>query len=209
MRLIKYTHACVRLERDSRRLLIDPGVFSEPEAYEGVSAILVTHEHADHVNFELLPSIFQANPELKIYASGAVTAQLTALGDAAVTVSVGDSFEAAGFSVQAVGGEHAEIYEGLPGVPNIGYIVDGEIYHPGDALFVPAVAVPTLLVPANAPWLKLAEMLDFMRAVAPQRAFPIHDGALNELGWQMVDGWAQAKGQTEYARIPIGSAVEI
>src|SRR5262245_29071743 len=132
MRLIKYTHACVRLERDGQKLLIDPGVFSEREAYEGVSAILITHEHFDHVNVELLPSILEANPELKIYASGAVAGQLTALGEAVVTVSVGDTFTAEGFAIQAVGGEHAEIYDGLPGISNLGYIVDGEIYHPGD-----------------------------------------------------------------------------
>jgi L-ascorbate metabolism protein UlaG (beta-lactamase superfamily) len=209
MRLIKYSHACVRLEQDGRALLIDPGVYSEREAYEGVSAVLITHEHFDHVNVELLPSIVEGNPDLKIYTSGAVAAQLPALGDAVVTVSVADTFTAAGFHVDVVGGQHAEIYEGLPGCANLGYIVDGEIYHPGDSLFVPSVAVPTLLVPVYGPWLKIAEMLDFLRAVAPRRAFPIHDGPLNELGQQSADGWAAAKGQTEYARIPVGAAVEL
>jgi L-ascorbate metabolism protein UlaG (beta-lactamase superfamily) len=209
MRLIKYTHACVRLERDGRSLLLDPGVYCEHEAYQGVSAVLVTHEHADHVNVDLLPSVLDQNPGLKIYTSGAVASHLAALGEAVVTVAVGDSFTAEGFRVDVVGGTHAEIYEGLPGCANLGYIVDGEIYHPGDALHVPTVAVSTLLVPASAPWLKLAEALDFVRAVAPARAFPIHDAMLSEIGLQNVDNGLRMKGQTDYDRIPIGSAVEL
>lgn len=209
MRLIKYTHACVRLEQDGRTLLIDPGTYSEREAYQGVSSVLITHEHFDHVNVELLPTILAENPALKIYTTGAVAAQLTALGDAVVTVGVGDELTVEGFHIEVVGGSHAEIYEGLPGCANVGYIVDGEIYHPGDSLFVPAVAVPTLLVPVSAPWLKLAEMLDFLRAVAPQRAFPIHDAMLSEIGQAGVDNWARMKGQTDYARIPIGAGVEL
>src|SRR5690606_8687004 len=123
--------------------------------------------------------IVEQNPALKIYAASAVAAQLAALGDAVVTVSVGQTFTAAGFTVQAVGGEHAEIYEGKPGIANLGYIVDGAVYHPGDALFVPPVSVPTLLLPVSGPWLKTAESLDFVRAIQPQRAIPIHDALLS------------------------------
>ena len=209
MRLTKYTHACVRLERDGEAVVIDPGVVSEAEAYQGVSAVLVTHEHADHVNLELLPRVVEQNPGLTVYAVAAVADQLSVLGDAVVTVSVGDEFSVAGFTVSAVGGEHAEIYEGLPGVANVGYIVDGEVYHPGDALFVPPTPVPTLLLPVAGPWLKTAEMLDFARAVAPQRAFPIHDALLNEIGLALIDGWANRKAQTSYERIPVGSSVEL
>jgi L-ascorbate metabolism protein UlaG (beta-lactamase superfamily) len=209
MRLIKYTHACVRLQQDGRDLLIDPGVFSERAAYDGVSSVLVTHEHFDHVNVELLPAILADNPDLKIYTIAPVAAQLSALGDAVVTVTVGDTFTADGFSVEVVGGKHAEIYEGLPGIANVGYIVDGAVYHPGDACHVPSTPVSTLLLPTSGPWLKLAEMLDFVRAVAPQRAFSIHDALLSELGQQIVDNWVRAKGQTDYARIPIGGSVDL
>lgn len=209
MRLTKYTHACVRLEHDGRALVIDPGIFSERAAYDGASAVLITHEHADHVNIELLPSVLEQNPALRVYAPQSVTDQLGALGEAAVPVGVGEMFDAGGFAVQAVGGEHAEIYEGLPGVANLGYIVDGELYHPGDALWVPPGPVPNLLVPVSGPWLKTAEMLDFLRAVAPARAFPIHDALLSEAGLGLVDSWAQRKGQTHYERIPVGSSVEI
>ena len=209
MRLIKYTHAAVRLEQDGRTLLFDPGVFTEDEAYDGVSHILVTHEHADHVSAEKLAAQLGRNPALEVYTSAAVAQQLgDALSPAVRTVEVGDRFTVNGFGVEAVGGQHAEIYEGLPGCSNIGFIVDG-VYHPGDALLVPTAEVTTLLVPTAAPWLKLAEGLDFVRAVKPQRAFSIHDAMLSRIGEAGVDNWMKMKGGTEYARIPVGSSVEV
>ena len=209
MRLTRFTHACVRIERAGQALVIDPGTFSEREAYDGVSAVLVTHEHFDHVDVDLLPSVLEQNPGLTVYAPAPVASRLSALGEAVVTVAVGDTLTVADFSVQAVGGEHAEIYQGLPGCANLGYIVDGTVYHPGDALFVPPDPVPTLLLPVSGPWLKTAEMLDFVRAVRPQRAFPIHDALLSEIGMQIVDNWANRMSQTAYERIPVGSSVEI
>src|SRR5215216_3864717 len=49
-RVIKYTHACVRIEHAGGVLVVDPGVWSEPEALDGCTAVLLTHEHADHVD---------------------------------------------------------------------------------------------------------------------------------------------------------------
>jgi L-ascorbate metabolism protein UlaG (beta-lactamase superfamily) len=214
MQLIKYTHACVRLESDGRALVVDPGVWSEARALDGVSDVLITHEHFDHLDTDRLVAALAVNPSLKVYAHAAVAAQLKKLGDAVVTVAVGDEFTAAGLAVRAVGGDHAEIYEGLPGCANIGFVIDdksidGTLYHPGDALFVPDAQVDTLLVPTCAPWLKLAEALSFVRAVAPRRAYSIHDAMLSRTGEQIVDRWLTLKGNTEYARIPVGESVPL
>jgi len=207
VRLTKFTHACVRLEADGRALVIDPGEFSEEAALDGVRTVLVTHEHFDHIDYGWLTRVAQADPEFRIYGPAPVTAQLTSLGEAAVTVSTGDTFTAGGFAVQAVGGDHAEIYEGLPGCPNLGYVIDDTVYHPGDALFVPDARIDTLLVPATAPWLKLAEALDFVRAVKPRRAFPIHDAMLSTIGQKSVEGWMSAKANTDYAWLSPGDSV--
>jgi L-ascorbate metabolism protein UlaG (beta-lactamase superfamily) len=210
MQLIKFTHACVRLHDGDRTLLIDPGIWSEPEVFEGVTDVLITHEHYDHVDAERLAE----HQDLRVFAPDPIADKLRLrMGHAVTTVAVGDTFTAAGYGVQVVGGEHAEIYEGLPGCANVGYLVStpgGIVYHPGDSLFVPGAAVDTLLVPAAAPWLKLAEAIDFVRAVAPKRAFPIHDRMLSsDVGFAGFDGWMEAKGQTEYARIPVGTGVDL
>jgi L-ascorbate metabolism protein UlaG (beta-lactamase superfamily) len=104
--------------------------------------------------------------------------------------------------------EHAEIYEGLPGCANVGFFLGG-VYHPGDALHVPEVEVETLLVPVSAPWLKLAEVLDFVRAVGPARAFPIHDALFNDVGNAGADRWLDMKAQTDYRRLTPSESVDL
>ncbi|MEK8105849.1 MBL fold metallo-hydrolase [Micromonospora sp. M12] len=50
MRITRFTHACLRVEHDGGVLVIDPGTWSEPRALVGADAVLVTHEHTDHVD---------------------------------------------------------------------------------------------------------------------------------------------------------------
>lgn len=209
MRLTKFTHACVRIEDGANTLVIDPGVFSEPESLAGADAVLVTHAHPDHLDVDKLSAAVRADPGLRIFTHADVVGELDA---AATAVAPGDSFEAAGFRVRAVGGRHAEVYEGFPDCANVGFIVDtpsGALYHPGDSLHLPDTPVDTLLLPAAAPWLKLAEALDFARAVAPRRIHPVHDAYLSELGWGIVDSWFDEESRAGYHRIPIGGFVEL
>jgi L-ascorbate metabolism protein UlaG (beta-lactamase superfamily) len=207
--LTKFGHACVRLEKDGQVIVIDPGTFSESESLQDAVAVLITHEHADHVDPELLVAAQTGNPALVVHTNSDVVAQLAQKGVTAQPVAPGNTFSVAGFDIRVVGGEHAEIYDGLPGCANVGFIVDGAAYHPGDSLFVPDGDIDTLLVPVSAPWLKLREAIEFVRAVAPRRAHPIHDAMLSEIGVNNVDTWIGAKGGSDYSRIPSGESVEL
>jgi len=205
MRLTKFGHACVRLEHDGRVLVIDPGTLSGPGSLSGATAVLITHEHDDHIDIDELNAARSGNPALAVYTHPDLAASL---GAGVTAVSAGDTFTAAGFTVHAVGGEHAEIIDGLPGCANIGFVVDG-VYHPGDSLFVPAEAVDTLLVPVSGPWLKLGEAVEFVRAVKPRRALPIHDAQLSDVGMESVDWWLGTRGGADYARVPLGASTEL
>jgi len=210
MRITKHSHACVRLDDGDRRLLIDPGVWSGgPGVLENVDDILITHEHADHVDVEALTSYAASHSSLRVHAPAPVAEMLSALGDVVVTVAPGDTVIAGGFEVAVVGGLHAEIYDGLPGCVNVGYVVDGSVYHPGDALFVPEQEITTLLLPVSGPWLKLSEAIDFVRAVAPARAFPIHDALFSPEGLGLADRWMGMKSETDYSRVPAGESVDV
>jgi L-ascorbate metabolism protein UlaG (beta-lactamase superfamily) len=180
MNITKYTHACVRLEDAGRVLVIDPGEWSESTAINGADAVLVTHEHADHVDIERL-----AETGLPVFAP--VGADLDGLD--VTRVAPDQRFEAAGFAVRAVGGRHAFIYGGEPACANLGYVVDDRIYHPGDSVFVPDQAIETLFVPAQGSWLKLVEAIDFVKAIQPSRTIPIHDAGLSERGLASVSAW--------------------
>jgi len=207
MRLTKHGHACVRLDAEGGTLVIDPGTYSPDVDLAGVSDVLVTHEHPDHVDPDLVVPAARAGT--RVHAPADVVAWLSSdHGVDAHTVAPGDTFDVVGLAVHVVGGEHAEVYDGLPGCANVGYVVRG-VYHPGDALHVPELAVETLLLPVSAPWLKLAEALDFARAVRPERAFPVHDAMLSEIGAAGVDRWVELKGGTDYRRLAVGESVEL
>ncbi|MEU8612828.1 MBL fold metallo-hydrolase [Actinoplanes sp. NPDC048791] len=198
MRITKFTHACVRLEEDGRVLVIDPGTWSEPAALIGADAVLVTHEHTDHIDVLRLAGL--GGP---VHApAGADIARIDV-----IPVSPGDTFTAEGFSVAAVGGRHAPIHDGQPDCPNLGYVVEGAVYHPGDSLHVPRQPVDTLLVPAQGSWLKMGEAIDFVRAVNPRRAFAIHDGQVNDRGLASINGWLTEATDNGYRYLAPGESL--
>lgn len=208
MRVTKFTHACVRLAGE-QVLVIDPGAFSEREALAGADAVLITHEHPDHVDVDALVEAGRARSALTVYAHPSLTSMLSALGPALTPVEAGQSFTAAGFEVRAYGGRHAVIHPDIPGVANLAYLVSAggmSVYHPGDSFEVPPDArVDTLFVPVSAPWLKISEAVDFVRAVQPRRAFALHDALLSEIGSQLTTRLMSNLSGSDYARLTPGT----
>lgn len=208
MRLVKYSHSCVRLENDGAVLVIDPGVWAEPAALDGVDAVLITHEHADHLNPDLLADALGRRPDVRVYAHPEVLPKLSALEGAVEAVESGQSFTAAGFPVRAYGGLHAEIHRDIPRVVNLGFLVGERVYHPGDSFDVPGDAeIDTLFVPISAPWLKVSESVEFVRAVRPRRAYALHDGLLNDNGLGITDGVMSRLAGCDYGRLAAGTAL--
>src|ERR1700759_1667338 len=122
MLLTKFTHSCVRITDDDRALVIDPGMFSEVEtALADVSAVLITHEHADHVDADRLAAAAQQNADLRVWAPKSVGDQLAGkpgLADRLTAVGPGEEFTAGGFPVRTFGGQHALIHSSIPVVSN-------------------------------------------------------------------------------------------
>ncbi|MHA6759096.1 MBL fold metallo-hydrolase [Streptacidiphilus sp. PAMC 29251] len=211
MRLTKMGHACVRLEKEGQTLVLDPGVFTEAEALDGADAVLVTHEHFDHFEESRLRAAAEANPALQIWTNAAVAEQLGALGAGRVhVVGHGDAFTAAGFEVEVHGEWHALIHPDIPKVGNIGFALDGEVFHPGDALTLPDRPIGTLLLPVHAPWSKLGEVADYARAVGAVKAYALHDAMLSPIGLAGIERLVGALVEgTAYERLAPGESVEV
>ncbi|MFJ4807450.1 MBL fold metallo-hydrolase [Streptomyces longwoodensis] len=211
MKLTKMSHACVRLEKDGRTLVLDPGGFSEEDAAAGADAILVTHEHPDHFHEGRLRAALDADPAAELWALRSVAEQLAPAYPGRVhTVGNGDTFTAAGFDVQVHGELHAVIHPDLPRVTNVGYLVDdGLVFHPGDALTVPDHAVETLLVPVQAPWSKISEVIDYVREVAPRRVYDVHDALLTDLARPIYDTHLGNLGGSEHLRLAPGGTADL
>lgn len=209
MRLTKYSHSCVRLEKDGAVLVVDPGAYSEREALDGVDAVLLTHEHIDHVDVEALADALGKRPSVTVHTHPDVLPKLDGLAGAVTTVESGQSFTAAGFGVTAYGGWHAVIHPEIPRVVNLGFLIEDSVYHPGDSFDVPEGAtVDTLLVPVSGPWLKLSEAVDFVRAVGPRRAFALHDCLLNDIGLRLTNNNMTNLCSCEYERLEPGTVVD-
>jgi len=177
--LTKYTHACVRLEHpDGGVLVIDPGIWTEPEAARGADAVLVTHRHADHADVARL-AVVRAD----FYGPRDA--------DGVIPIDPGEEFEAAGFRIRAVGGRHAPVYRGQPDVINLGYLIGRACYHPGDSFHVPDLAGPVeiLLIPVQGSWMKIADAADFAGTIQARHVIGVHEGQLNRRGLGAANEW--------------------
>lgn len=209
MRLTKLGHSCVRLEKDGAALVIDPGGFTDAAAaLDAAAAVLVTHEHTDHLDDGAIRAAMAADPALTLWANPSVSGRFTEFGTRVHEVAHGDAVSISGFDVHVYGEQHAVIYREIPVVTNTGFLVDGAVFHPGDSLTIPEEPAPTLLVPVSAPWLKLSEMIDYYRAVAPARGYAIHDAILNENGIGLVSRLMPLAGPG-LTRVEPGTSVEL
>ena len=214
MKLTKYEHSCVVLEKGGKSLVVDPGglsgSFVMPDDCVGV---VVTHEHFDHLDQEKLQTIITAKPDVKIYTNKAVVALLSdELKNVSATVSTGDTVQVGDFSLEFVGGIHEEVRPELVRCENTGVIVDGVFYHPGDAHFVPEKSVKWLGIPLNAPWSKVSETNEFVKAVKAEHAIPIHNGLLSEAGIPTYQNHVTAACEmvgTEYVPVTVGENIEL
>ncbi|MEU6343831.1 MBL fold metallo-hydrolase [Streptomyces sp. NPDC046977] len=214
MKLTKKGHACVRLEKDGRALVIDPGGFTEPRAAAGAEAVLVTHEHADHFSEEQLRAALEADPGCEIWTLKSVADQVSAAFPGRVhTVGEGDTFSAAGFDIEVHGQLHAVIHPDIPRITNVGFLLDGTVFHPGDALTVPGRSVETVLLPVHAPWNKVSEVIDYLRELKPARALDVHDALLSDLGSTLYDRLlgpgGPGVGGAGHGRLAPGESVEL
>ncbi|MEF9980904.1 MULTISPECIES: MBL fold metallo-hydrolase [Micrococcaceae] len=200
MRIKLRGHSCLEASTIDGKVLLDPGGFSQlDDAFDGINAVLVTHEHADHADQPAIAAALEANSILELYAPAALAQAMRdqlppAAQSQVVTVRAGADFIVGGIRVRTFGGTHATIHHSIAVVANVGYLLGDravgqlEVFHPGDSYQVPVGAQPdVLLLPVMAPWGKMAEAADFAVAVDAKCWMPIHDGLLNANGLGLFD----------------------
>ncbi len=214
MKLTKFEHSCVVLEKDGQYLVIDPGglsgSFSSPENCVGV---VVTHEHFDHLDQAKLADVQAKNPQMKLFVNDEISKQLTdELKKSVVVVAPGQTETIESFKLEFVGGVHEVVRPEITPCVNTGVIVDDLFYQPGDAHFVPEKPTVWLGIPINAPWSKVSETNDFVKAVKAKNAIPIHDGLLNPEGIPTYESHITAACEmvgTQYHPITVGDTIEL
>lgn len=214
MNIIRFGHAALLIETDDARILIDPGRFSDTwHELTELDAVLVTHEHADHVDPANLAGLVANNAGARLIVEEAVKAICGSQGLDAESVAPGDTVELGRTRVEVAGGRHAVIHESIPRVGNVGFVLsegDGpRLFHPGDSYEYPLEGIDVLALPLTAPWAKAGATADFLAAVHPAQAFPIHDAIVSERGWALYMRLAADFGGEGVALHEVGPADSI
>jgi L-ascorbate metabolism protein UlaG (beta-lactamase superfamily) len=187
MKITKRGHACLELEHDGKKALIDPGFYTEDVSrLKDVVALVITHSHDDHCFENQVAGIAKSNPGIKIFGTSEVAAKLS--GFDVTTVYHGDFYQEQGFSFEFFGDMHQVIHESIPLIQNTGVMVNSRLYYPGDSYTTPDQPVEILACPTSAPWLKIGDVMDFVAAVKPKQSFATHNALLSDLGHDLNNG---------------------
>ncbi|MEV0687034.1 MBL fold metallo-hydrolase [Nocardia sp. NPDC050378] len=208
-------HSTVRLTGEDGVVVVDPGVLAPAEAFEGVAAFLVTHDHDDHVDIGRMTSALATRPSTRVLAPQSVVDKLAAAGAESRQLERADEnkrVDLAGLGVRTIVGEHAAIHPSLPTSPNVAYLIDNRILHPGDA-FPPlpgGTTLDVLFLPVSGPWMRYADAVDYVDATRPDLVIPIHDGDLNDIGRTLTDQLAGLLPENvRYQRLEIDTPITV
>lgn len=183
MNITKLGHCCLIVEVDGLRILTDPGAWTTAQnEVKDINVILITHEHADHFHVDSLRIVLKNNPQAVVYTNSGVAAILQKEGIAYKLLEHGQEITVQGVTIEGQGEKHADIYPSITPVINTGYFIANHFFYPGDALYIPEIPVEILALPVAGPWLKIAEVINYAKAIHPKICFPVHDGMLKITG---------------------------
>lgn len=211
MKITKLGHCCLVLELPGVKLLTDPGSFSDAQNnVVGLDAIVITHEHQDHLHIDSLKAVLANNPTALVIGNKAV-AKLVGeqIADThVVVVGDGQSTMVKDILIEGFGTEHALVYPPNVGlVENTGYMVANQFYFPGDNFHNPGKKVDVLALPISGPWMKAADAVDFAKIIKARVAFGVHDGIVQPFFRGFIGNLLKTfVPETEYVSLQDGEA---
>jgi L-ascorbate metabolism protein UlaG (beta-lactamase superfamily) len=210
MKITKYIHSCILIEKDGTSVLVDPGSYTleedalPVEDLESLDVVLITHEHEDHMSIPLLKRIMGHFPKVKIVTSGTV-ADLLAKEGIPATIQKPEFIE----TQESL---HERVLALAP--HNTLFHVFNEVTHPGDSLqFTESKEI--LALPIQAPWGSMVAALE--KAVSlnpkPKLVIPIHDWHWREearhRAYETAANYLREHGIREFRGLEPGESIDI
>lgn len=171
MKVTKFIHSCLLVEEDRKRILIDPGNYTREAGVLNISSLetldylLITHEHADHMDVSLLREIIAKFPNIKVMSNNSVAALL---GKEGIKVSTESDQMVKMESVP-----HEKVFGSNP-PENVMITIADKLVDPGDSHHF-QTKTPILALPIQAPWGSLTQAVELAERIKPQIILPIHD----------------------------------
>ncbi len=210
MKITKFGHCCLLIEESNSRIITDPGSWNDIPVLSAIDAILISHEHADHIHVESVKKILLLNKDAVVYTHEGVKKLLDAGNIPCTIVKDGEQFWVKGVSVSSFGTEHACIHHDIPIVQNTGFYIANKFFYPGDSFHNPNKEIQILALPVIAPWMKIEEAIEYAKVIKPKVVFPVHDGMLREdrrSFTRMIPKMLLEKEKIEFVDIVEGAAV--
>ena len=211
MKITKHGHACLEIELGSKTLIIDPGSYTEElGSVKNVVAVVITHKHDDHCDEAKIAKIKAKNPDVQIFGTSEVAARLQGMNVS--TVYHGDYYEVGAFKLEFFGDMHQIIHESIPLIQNTAVLVNGDLYYAGDSYTTPDQKIKVLACPTSAPWLKIGDVMDYIKEIKPAICFPTHNALLSQLGHDLNNSRVKlvtGENGGEFKYLDVGQRLEI
>jgi L-ascorbate metabolism protein UlaG (beta-lactamase superfamily) len=179
MKIKKLGHCCLVIEINGKRVMTDPGSYSDLQNQEkDIDIILITHEHQDHLHVDSLKKVLENNSNASIVTNTVVGKILDEAGIRYEKLEDGQNKELQGIKFEGYGDKHEEVYQEFGQVQNTGYFIQDKFFYPGDAFTNPKREVEILALPIAGPWMKIKMAIDYALELKPKICFPVHDGMI-------------------------------
>jgi L-ascorbate metabolism protein UlaG (beta-lactamase superfamily) len=186
MKITKYLHSCLVFELNGYKLLFDPGKFSfaggevTTDMFADVDAIIVTHNHPDHLDAGILKEIISLS-NAPVYTNTQVAGQIEKEG---IVSTVWDDgvYNIGPFKLEAITVVHELIMDNpLPQMT--GFIINDKVLHPADSMedrLLKYAGIELLLMVTMAPFANEVRISGFADKLKPKQILPVHDGYVKE-----------------------------
>jgi len=185
MRITKYNQACLLIDTNGIRILVDPGVIGYNDSlldeWSNIDLILVTHKHMDHFNKEAILEIIKRD-KASLYTTKEVIDEYS-LKDV-IEVKVGDIINFKNIKIEVTKAIHGYLYgmreNNIEITYNVGYIMDDaktRLYITSDTIgFYNTYKCDILCMPFNGNGLTLGlvDGVSFIKGINPKIVLPIH-----------------------------------